>query len=76
MVCEGREDLHYYNLSVTERLILRHIGWRVSLIADPKEIERHYTVAVNSQYSDYPDFCYAVDDDERYDDCDPNISPL
>jgi len=56
MVCEGREDLHYYNLSITERLILKHIGWRVSLIADPNEIERHYINAINKRRSDYPDF--------------------
>jgi hypothetical protein len=76
MVCEGREDLHYYNLSITERLILKHIGWRVSMIADPKEIEQYYADAVNKKYSDYPDFYPERDDEDFYDDCDANISPL
>src|SRR5271156_3695685 len=53
MICEGREDLHYSNLSITERLILKHISWRVSMIADPKEIERYYTDAIATTYSQY-----------------------
>jgi hypothetical protein len=65
MVCEGREDLHYYNLSITERVILKHIEWRVSMIADPKEIDRCYVEAVNKKYSDYPDF-YPESDYQDY----------
>jgi hypothetical protein len=77
MVCEGREDLHHYNLSITERLILKHISWRVSMIADPKEIERQYTDAITSTHSQYEHLCSKDADLGYYDDeGDANISPL
>jgi hypothetical protein len=83
MVSEGREDLHHYNLSITERLILKHISWRVSMIADPKEIERHYTDAIASTHSQYGHLHLSTDtctenDDLGYsdDEGDANISPL
>ena len=80
MVCEGREDLHHYNLSITERLILKHISWRVSMIADPKEIERHYTDAIASTHSQYEHLCIGENDRDELgyfdDEGDANISPL
>jgi len=66
MVCEGRDDLHNSNLSLTKRLILEHIGWRVSMIADPKEIESYYVEAVKKNYSDYPDFYPESDYPDNY----------
>lgn len=38
MVCEARSDLHNDNLHATERLILSHISWRVSMIAEEETI--------------------------------------
>jgi hypothetical protein len=43
IVCKHREDIHEGNLGVTERLILKHIDWRVSKIADTELIASLYT---------------------------------
>jgi hypothetical protein len=39
IVCIERPDLHNENLHATERLILRHISWRISHIAEENAIE-------------------------------------
>jgi len=77
MVCEGREDLHHYNLSITERLILKHISWRVSMIADPKEIERYYSEATAATFRQYEHLYNETEELDYFDDGgDANISPL
>ena len=38
-MCETRGDLYNDNLHATERLILAHISWRVSMIADEDTIQ-------------------------------------
>lgn len=43
MVCEYRDDIHNGNLAITERLILKHIEWRVSKIADTELMASLYT---------------------------------
>ena len=48
------------------------------MIADPKEIERHYTDAIASTHSQYEHLCTGENDELEYfdDEGDANISPL
>ena len=64
MVCEYRSDVHVGNLDVTERLILKHIDWRVRKIASTEIMASLHTQVHNEsesawdryeQYLPYPE---------------------
>jgi hypothetical protein len=65
IVCEYRDDIHPGNLDVTERLILKHIDWRVSKIANTELMASLHTKVHEEakdawdryeQYLPYPDW--------------------
>jgi hypothetical protein len=65
IVCEYRDDIHPDNLAVTERLILKHIDWRVSKIANTELMASLHTKVHEEakdawdryeQYLPYPDW--------------------
>jgi len=49
IVCEMRPDLHNTNLHATERLILRHVNWRISDIANEEKIAQGVKKAHDEQ---------------------------
>jgi hypothetical protein len=52
-VCKRRPDLHNGNLRATERLILSHLEWRISHIADEKKVKDGFEKAVGGAYAAY-----------------------
>jgi len=69
MVCENRSDLYNDNLHETERLILSHISWRVSLIAEEDTIKtwvanaHEEAGAAQQRYSKYLP-CFTLDSED------------
>jgi len=67
LVCENREDIHEGNLGITERLILKHIDWRVSKIANTEVIAALYTKVheeAKESWERYEPFLYPESDDD------------
>ena len=52
-MCERRPDIHYHILHVTEGLILSHLDWRISRIADEEAVKVGFEKAFQGAYAAY-----------------------
>jgi hypothetical protein len=74
--CKPRRDINHHNLEMTERLILKHITWSVSRIADEQTIANRHDQIMDANAAEIRSkYCqlYSVDDYdnfEQYDDAD------